>query len=96
MVEGEPAEGARDHAGDKKSNVDAFVDDVAGELLLFPSAVDHAVTDNGSGDDLRLSIAFDLVLSAPPASASAAAPPEYLAPHPSQWDPLRQDGPLSN
>lgn len=69
---------------------------MAGELLLFPAAVDHAVTDNSSGDDLRLSIAFDLVLSAPPASASAAAPPEYLAPHPSQWDPLRQDGPLSN
>ena len=64
----------------------------AGLLLLFPAALDHAVTANTSRDEARLSIAFDLALTAP----QGTVPPEYLAPHPSQWDPLRQDGPLSN
>lgn len=64
----------------------------AGLLLLFPAALDHAVSANTSSDEERLSIAFDLALSAP----QGATPPEYLAPHPSQWDSLRQDGPLSN
>jgi hypothetical protein len=50
------------------------------------------VTANTSRDEARLSIAFDLALTAP----QGTVPPEYLAPHPSQWDPLRQDGPLSN
>ena len=64
----------------------------AGLLLLFPAALDHAVTANTSSDEDRLSIAFDLALTAP----KGDVPPEYLAPHPSQWDSLRQDGPLSN
>ena len=64
----------------------------AGLLLLFPAALDHAVTANTSSDEERLSIAFDLALTAP----KGDVPPEYLAPHPSQWDSLRQDGPLSN
>ena len=64
----------------------------AGLLLLFPAALDHAVTANTSTDEERLSIAFDLALTAP----RSGPPPEYLAPHPSQWDSLRQDGPLSN
>ena len=63
----------------------------AGLLLLFPAALDHAVTANTSSDEERLSIAFDLALTAP----EGTVPPEYLAPHPSQWDSLRQDGPLS-
>ena len=37
-----------------------------------------------------LSLAFDLVLSAPPAGPQDPAPPEYLAPHPSQWTPLER------
>jgi len=64
---------------------------VAGLLLLFPAAVDHAVTENCRPDEQRLSIAFDLVLCSPETCVEALAPPEYLAPHPSHWDPLRQD-----
>jgi len=60
----------------------------AGLLLLFPAATDHAVTANEDEEELRLSLAFDLVLSAPLAEDPAVAPPEYLAPHPAQWTPL--------
>ncbi|MFM2081176.1 MAG: hypothetical protein RLZZ124_1076 [Cyanobacteriota bacterium] len=56
----------------------------AGLLLLFPASTDHAVTANEDPDDLRLSLAFDLALSAPLAP-DEQAPPEYLAPHPAQW-----------
>jgi uncharacterized protein (TIGR02466 family) len=56
----------------------------AGLLLLFPSCLDHAVLPNGDPDDLRCSLSLDFLLTAPPAEAGAP-PPEYLAPHPSQW-----------
>jgi uncharacterized protein (TIGR02466 family) len=58
----------------------------AGLLLLFPASVDHAVLDNGSADERRVSIAMDFCLTAPggPAVASAGEA-EYLAPHPSTW-----------
>lgn len=56
----------------------------AGLLLLFPSSLDHAVLPNDDPDDLRCSISMDLVLTAAPAGLGSA-PPEYLAPHPSQW-----------
>lgn len=59
----------------------------AGLLLLFPASTDHAVTVNDDPDDIRLSLAFDLALSAPLA-APGQAPPEYLAPHPDQWTAL--------
>lgn len=64
----------------------------AGLLVMFPAALDHAVTENTSSEELRLSIAFDLALTAIPTQPNDPAPPEYLAPHPSQWDALRQDG----
>jgi uncharacterized protein (TIGR02466 family) len=64
----------------------------AGLLVIFPAVLDHAVTENVSSDERRLSIAFDVALTAVPAQANDPAPPEYLAPHPSQWDALRQDG----
>lgn len=77
----------------------------AGLLLLFPAHVDHAVLENGDPDDNRVSISFDLVLTAPPDAADCGAeesageesvgdgerpieegaPPEYLAPHPADW-----------
>jgi hypothetical protein len=59
----------------------------AGLMVLFPASTDHAVTANDDPDDLRLSLAFDLALSAPLAEGELA-PAEYLAPHPSQWTPL--------
>lgn len=59
----------------------------AGLLLLFPAATDHAVTVNDDPDDLRLSLAFDLALTAP-AALDGGTPPEYLAPHPAQWSEL--------
>ena len=66
----------------------------AGLLLLFPAQLDHAVLENHDSDDNRVSISFDLALTAPPAAAGEgsgggeAAPPEYLAPHPAAWDPV--------
>jgi hypothetical protein len=57
----------------------------AGLLVLFPAHTDHAVTANEHPDDLRLSLAFDLALTAPLAGPDDPAPAEYLAPHPAQW-----------
>jgi uncharacterized protein (TIGR02466 family) len=56
----------------------------AGLLLLFPSRLDHAVLPNDDPDDVRCSLSIDFALSAP-FSSVVDAPPEYLAPHPSQW-----------
>jgi uncharacterized protein (TIGR02466 family) len=58
----------------------------AGLLVLFPSSVDHAVLENEDPDDSRYSISLDLVLTAP--KADGGAPPEYLAPHPHDWQEL--------
>ncbi len=58
----------------------------AGLLLLFPASVEHAVLENDDPDDSRFSISLDLVLTAP--KAGAGAPPEYLAPHPGDWQAL--------
>lgn len=60
----------------------------AGLLVLFPASTDHAVTANLLGDDRRVSVSFDLQITAPVAQPGAAPPPEYLAPHPSQWSPV--------
>jgi hypothetical protein len=68
----------------------------AGLLVLFPASVDHAVLENEDPDDSRFSISLDLVLTAPPApqagatpasqlASPPASPPEYLAPHPADW-----------
>lgn len=55
----------------------------AGLLLLFPASVDHAVLENNSSEEWRVSIAMDFCLTAPADGAEAEA--EYLAPHPSSW-----------
>jgi hypothetical protein len=60
----------------------------AGLLVLFPAQIDHAVTTNEDEGDLRVSLAFDLALSAPLCEQPGLAPPEYLAPHPQQWGAL--------
>ena len=52
-----------------------------GLLVLFPASLDHSVLANGDPESLRCSISFDFVLTAP----EHENPPEYLAPHPSQW-----------
>ncbi|MFN9547674.1 MAG: TIGR02466 family protein [Cyanobacteriota bacterium] len=60
----------------------------AGLLLLFPASVDHAVLDNGSAEERRVSIAMDFCLTAPAGNgqtAEQAGAAEYLAPHPSSW-----------
>jgi hypothetical protein len=59
----------------------------AGLLLLFPASIDHAVLDNGCGEERRVSIAMDFCLTAPagPGVNQAAGEAEYLAPHPSTW-----------
>ena len=53
----------------------------AGLLLLFPASLDHAVLPNEAEDDLRFSMSMDFVISSVPGSS----PPEYLAPHPRDW-----------
>lgn len=60
----------------------------AGLLLLFPSRLDHAVLPNDDPDDIRCSLSLDLALTAQPCTGADAGPPEYLAPHPSQWTPV--------
>ncbi|KEF43060.1 MAG: hypothetical protein ER33_02315 [Cyanobium sp. CACIAM 14] len=62
----------------------------AGLLVLFPSAVDHAVLPNEDPDETRFSLSIDFVLTAP---AGAADPGEYLAPHPGRWRAIGEDGP---
>ena len=59
----------------------------AGLLVLFPASVDHAVLENEDPDDSRFSISLDLVLTAPKAG-EGGPPPEYLAPHPRDWQEL--------
>ncbi|MFN9623028.1 MAG: TIGR02466 family protein [Cyanobacteriota bacterium] len=60
----------------------------AGLLLLFPASVDHAVLENGSADERRVSIAMDFCLTAPAKGGEA----EYLAPHPSSWQEVAGGG----
>ena len=60
----------------------------AGLLLLFPASIDHAVLDNGSEEERRVSIAMDFCLTAPARAGVDNEPvveAEYLAPHPSTW-----------
>lgn len=65
----------------------------AGLLLLFPACLDHAVLPNLDGDELRSSITVDFALTAV-VTAPGDRPPEYLAPHPSAWTAITEDGPL--
>lgn len=62
-----------------------------GLLLLFPSCIDHAVLANEDPDDLRCSISIDFALTAAPTGAGQV-PPEYLAPHPRDWQAITEDG----
>ena len=52
-----------------------------GLLVMFPARLDHSVLENADPEDLRVSVSFDFVLSARPSER----PPEYLSPHPHQW-----------
>jgi uncharacterized protein (TIGR02466 family) len=54
---------------------------VEGRLMLFPAKQRHAVTMNET-DELRMSLSFDIVLTA---SGAAAGAYEFLTPPPSQW-----------
>jgi 5-oxoprolinase (ATP-hydrolysing) subunit B len=65
----------------------------AGLLLLFPACLDHAVLANQDEDELRCSISLDFALTAVPAAPGETAQ-EYLAPHPSQWSAITEDGAL--
>lgn len=54
---------------------------VPGLLVLFPARLEHSVLENVDPDGLRVSVSFDFVLTA----RAAERPPEYLSPHPNQW-----------
>ena len=67
----------------------------AGLLVLFPSALDHAVLPNEDDDDLRCSISLDFAITAPApglAAGAESAQAEYLAPHPGGWTTITEDG----
>jgi len=77
-----------DHAGANQWNAPWFdVAPRAGLLVLFPACIDHAVLENNDADDRRFSISMDFVITAP-AEPWAVGRPEYLAPHPSHWEPV--------
>jgi uncharacterized protein (TIGR02466 family) len=58
---------------------------VAGRLMLFPAKQRHGVTTNET-TELRLSLSFDLVLTA--AAGAPAGAYEFLTPPPQQWRKL--------
>jgi len=60
----------------------------AGLLVLFPACTDHAATENQDGENVRLSISFDLYLSACRSRGPDGSLAEYLAPHPDHWTPV--------
>jgi uncharacterized protein (TIGR02466 family) len=80
-----------DSEGARRWNAPWFdLSPLAGRLVLFPASVDHSVLENRDRES-RISLSFDLVLSAPPATTGAPTP-EYLAPHPLDWQPIGEDG----
>lgn len=60
-----------------------------GLLVVFPSRLDHSVLENADPDGLRVSVSFDFVLTA----RAADRPPEYLSPHPNQWQRCSRPAP---
>lgn len=54
-----------------------------GWLILFPSSLNHAVEANDS-TDYRVSISYDLILTATEPSSNTKAP-EFLMPSPTRW-----------
>lgn len=60
-----------------------------GLLVLFPSRLDHSVFENMDEESLRISISFDFVLTA----RASDRPPEYLSPHPHQWQRCERPSP---
>ena len=60
-----------------------------GLLVLFPSRLDHSVIENVDEESLRISISFDFVLTA----RASDRPPEYLSPHPHQWQRCERPSP---
>ena len=60
-----------------------------GLLVVFPSRLDHSVLENADPDGLRVSVSFDFVLTA----RAAERPPEYLSPHPNQWQRCSRPAP---
>jgi uncharacterized protein (TIGR02466 family) len=55
---------------------------VEGRILLFPAKQRHAVTTNETAE-LRVSLSFDIVLTAAPGAPSGSY--EFLTPPPQQW-----------
>lgn len=53
-----------------------------GRLIVFPAKQRHGVTPNHT-EELRLSLSFDIVLTAAPGQAAGAY--EFLMPPPTQW-----------
>jgi uncharacterized protein (TIGR02466 family) len=64
-----------------------------GRLIIFPAKQRHGVTPNHT-DDLRLSLSFDIVLTAAPGQAAGAY--EFLMPPPTQWQRFRSGDTLRN
>ncbi|MEM0978842.1 MAG: TIGR02466 family protein [Cyanobacteria bacterium P01_H01_bin.58] len=64
----------------------ALYSPLEGRLIIFPAKQRHGVTMNHT-EDLRVSISFDIVMTAAPGTAAGTY--EFLMPPPSQWQTFR-------
>lgn len=69
----------------------AVYEPTEGRLIIFPAKQQHGVTFNHT-DAERVSLSFDIVLTAAPGQAAGSY--EFLSPPPSQWQRFRT--PLAN
>jgi uncharacterized protein (TIGR02466 family) len=71
------------------SQLQVAYEPVEGRMLLFPAKQRHAVTTNET-DELRVSLSFDIVLTAAHGAPSGSY--EFLTPPPQQWQRLTRKG----
>jgi uncharacterized protein (TIGR02466 family) len=64
------------------NQLEAAYPPVEGRIIIFPAKQRHAVSSNES-EDLRISLSFDIILTAKPGMAAGSH--EFLTPPPSQW-----------
>jgi uncharacterized protein (TIGR02466 family) len=64
------------------NQLEAAFTPVEGRIMIFPAKQRHAVSRNES-ESLRVSLSFDIILTAKPGTAAGSH--EFLTPPPSQW-----------
>lgn len=85
----EPFEGVSSHMTNGYKKINKFNAPTAhfrpteGQLIIFPSSANHAVEANQT-DEMRISISYDLVLTARE-NYDSGRTPEFLVPSPAKW-----------